>query len=285
MPAVLTFAPIRGATHGTTSTPRHPTFQPTCPVRGTTLVYRAIFRRLRHFNPRAPYGARHRECVWCDENNRFQSTCPVRGTTEGKSLNKEAHLISIHVPCTGHDQKVAEIGVRGLTFQSTCPVRGTTLPISSRERQGHHFNPRAPYGARQIKLPTARTNQEHFNPRAPYGARPCDGAMLPRTGTISIHVPRTGHDVVHATYLPFQNDFNPRAPYGARLHDLLLRRRTKPFQSTCPVRGTTFLTPSFTSHHLHFNPRAPYGARRPPLPFYQAHTDFNPRAPYGARRF
>ena len=99
------------------------------------------------------------------------------------------------MPRTGHDRKTA-----------------CSAPLL------RHFNPRAPYGARQVKAlyqrgnfnisihvprtghdaspPTASTLNTHFNPRAPYGARRIYFDILCNYGhEISIHVPRTGHDL------------------------------------------------------------------------------------------
>ena len=106
---------------------RTPGFQSTCPLRGTTVgsfplrpkryisihvplaghdISSPIFSILaRHFNPRAPCGARrdYHSPVWGGKE--FQSTCPLRGTT-----------ISVRIWCTFYCK-----------FQSTCPLRGTTL--------------------------------------------------------------------------------------------------------------------------------------------------------------
>ena len=124
-------------------------------------------------------------------------------------------------------------------FQSTCPARGTTFV---RIDVLHDFN--------------------DFNPRAPRGARPGARSTTRRSSSISIHVPREGHDLTCSTRsipLPY---FNPRAPRGARHpqgappeqeqyisihvpregHDLttqIITKDTTQFQSTCPARGTT----------------------------------------------
>ena len=61
-------------------------------------------RYQRHFNPRAPYGARR---------NRVD-------------LHRCNFDISIHVPRTGHDDAMRYPDNPHYAFQSTCPVRGTT---------------------------------------------------------------------------------------------------------------------------------------------------------------
>ena len=123
----------------------------------------------------------------------FQSTRPIRGATLFLFCSRHSSGISIHAPHTGRDAR----------------FRLTHHPHP-------HFNPRAPYGARQslmcrhsrrnsfqstrpIRGATSHIFSDiigicNFNPRAPYGARR-----------------RT-----HSSMLPCRNDFNPRAPYGAR---------------------------------------------------------------------
>ena len=123
-------------------------------------------------------------------------------------------------------------------FQSTRPVRGATTTSTRASPTGSGFNPRAPYGARQVSgsvdMPFLRVS-----------------IHAPRTGrdryrlvsvvvrlAVSIHAPRTGRDRGLHAGRGRAVRFNPRAPYGAR--------------------------PDATkaaSDYLGFNPRAPYGAR------------------------
>ena len=142
------------------------------------------------------------------------------------------------------------------------PREGHDRPRCCYNKRQLHFNPRAPRGARRIEF-GFNFPQVNFNPRAPRGARPNRGessstsktfqSTCPARGTtsgsallmrcsasISIHVPREGHDG-GVTMRAFATvaDFNPRAPRGAR---------------HCP-KGTVI-----SSIH-HFNPRAPRGAR------------------------
>ena len=83
-----------------------------------------------------------------------------------------------------------------------------------------------------------------------------------RYQTISIHVPREGHDMLILCCL----------------HPMTT------FQSTCPARGTTMIKLAAFGQHCNFNPRAPRGAR--PGLYLERHQsrNFNPRAPRGARR-
>ena len=100
-----------------------------------------------------------------------------------------------HTP-RGARQRDVDFGVIPKTFQSTCPARGTTISSTV-------FEP----------LPL------DFNPRAPRGARPAQHLPHPFVVSISIHVPREGHD-------------HPVSPSA---------QPVSAFQSTCPARGTTFV--------------------------------------------
>ena len=170
-----------------------------------------------YFNPRAPYGARLVEVLIQRPSVPFQSTRPIRGATSDENHKCGRYFtISIHAPHTGRD-----------------------LLRSRHSSDKRNFNPRAPYGARQlfpfpwfpvlvfqstrpIRGATLRHQRRarrgrHFNPRAPYGARLFTNRLL-KAGMIY---------------------FNPRAPYGARR---LWRRgcgSMRAFQSTRPIRGAT----------------------------------------------
>ena len=281
-------------------------FQPTCPVRGTTVIFPACASASAYFNPRAPYGARPATT---------SSVIPVSA-------------ISTHVPRTGHDAAKAEKQQAAAEFQPTCPVRGTT-PGSRRPRADRgYFNPRAPYGARQLHVVhedgvksisthvprtghdrrTGRTStiSQNFNPRAPYGARPHPHEGDRRERGISTHVPRTGHDRCAASSHPGRKNFNPRAPYGARLGGVYVQPVGSDISTHVPRTGhdksiVYIITFDLISTHVprtghdffilfllsilkNFNPRAPYGARPPSaLSACLISSDFNPRAPYGAR--
>ena len=147
--------------------------------------------------------------------------------------------ISIHVPREGHDTNMSLREFLQKIFQSTCPARGTTQAPLSLACGCLDFNPRAPRGARPAQYYNISGRIGDFNPRAPRGARHLDirlnmpglqfQSTCPARGTtsrmahgdyaltISIHVPREGHDV--------------------QVFDGNIANAT--FQSTCPARGTT----------------------------------------------
>ena len=125
------------------------------------------------------------------------------------------YAISIHAPHTGRDESKNHWGLK-LKISIHAPHTGRDPPQSTTRKRSVHFNPRAPYGARQsfglgktvqeIEFQSTRpirgatntkrlltSSSPNFNPRAPYGARPWPalrGSAL--------------------------TNFNPRAPYGAR---------------------------------------------------------------------
>ena len=100
------------------------------------------------FNPRTPYGMRQEDAEKVLKSAEFQSTHPLRDATNDK-FDKDAKLeISIHAPLTGCDDR--------------CMIKWYNV---------YNFNPRTPYGMRQIKD----------------GIASC---LVP----ISIHAPLTGCD-------------------------------------------------------------------------------------------
>ena len=79
----------------------------------------------------------------------FQSTRPMRGATVAVDGGVQVVLISIHAPHAGRDAH-----------------QDRRLSLC------HHFNPRAPCGARRHHRRGERGGGINFNPRAPCGARP-----------------------------------------------------------------------------------------------------------------
>ena len=142
------------------------------PLAGHDVIWRTKILLSLHFNPRAPYGARHSDMMAMALVSEFQSTCPLRGTTAAALAPHGATAISIHVPLAGHDtcsmwtrRELFRISIHvplaghdklhstaisvSPLFQSTCPLRGTTKLINQHKLRRKHFNPRAPCGARR----------------------------------------------------------------------------------------------------------------------------------------
>ena len=192
-------------------------FQSTCPARGTTLLlclYYTLQCRISIHVPREGHDQ--------DSGGNsggffgFQSTCPARGTTRGAAFPQRVRRISIHVPREGHDRG-------GICLK--CQGRGISIHVP---REGHdphpqrllpvknHFNPRAPRGAR-LYLSKSVAYRKLFQSTCPARGTTGRGRLWRADRkSISIHVPREGHD-------------RPR----------LEQHRAILFQSTCPARGTT----------------------------------------------
>ena len=81
MPAVLTFAPIRGATEDEQQCYEALKFQSTRPLRGATLhvVVEHVFLVISIHAPLTGHDTQ--SIAYLYECLEFQSTCPVRGTT------------------------------------------------------------------------------------------------------------------------------------------------------------------------------------------------------------
>ena len=126
----------------------------------------------------------------------FQSTHPLRDATGMEKDMETAIRISIHAPLTGCDNN------------AVCTYQGYI-----------YFNPRTPYGMRQHQRYYNPIRLGYFNPRTPYGMRPWvstsfvssiqfqsthplrDATLIYCSfktygGTISIHAPLTGCDVI-----------------------------------------------------------------------------------------
>ena len=108
-------------------------------------------------------------------------------------------------------------------------------------RRSKNFNPRTPYGMRQMMtmmIGTLKIRSKNFNPRTPYGMRQ---RYVCCVSIIYVYFnPRTPYGMRHcnvAQYCPFYN-FNPRTPYGMRRLCKLIDDCNK-----------------------NFNPRTPYGMR------------------------
>ena len=197
-------------------------FQLTCPMRGTTRVHKvrglvvdisthvphaghdscrlpcASVRR--HFNSRAPCGARPS----LHSPNRlfviFQLTCPMRGTTTTFINCNVTFLISTHVPHAGHDF-FFYFTYELFNISTHVPHAGHDPPDTSRLCTAVHFNSRAPCGARLILLQYV-FNFNPFQLTCPMrGTTTLDNpSSIPFI--ISTHVPHAGHDTTNIDTLP-----------------------------------------------------------------------------------
>ena len=163
--------PIRGATAGRGVVEGPQPISIHAPHTGRDLTAASGSSRPRNFNPRAPYGARHRSRGHTGQRADISIHAPHTGRDgQGSRPDRQAHAISIHAPHTGRDWSAR-----------------------SGAAHGRNFNPRAPYGARPVR-PVLVYLCVYFNPRAPYGARRFFMGLPPLQARISIHAPHTGRD-------------------------------------------------------------------------------------------
>ena len=104
--------------------------------------------RLRHFNPRSPWGERRKVIVFTFQFKIFQSTLPVGGATYGSDLLEPEKEISIHAPRGGSDDtgQCASL-YQGISIHA--PRGGSDIPVLSVRKVITDFNPRSPWGERQ----------------------------------------------------------------------------------------------------------------------------------------
>ena len=179
-------------------------------MRGATFCRRQEFSSIRHFNPRAPCGARPSRDVANYAAFRFQSTRPLRGATRGGRTPKWGKLISIHAPLAGRD-----------------------INRRSAARSVYDFNPRAPCGARPWPV-CGTASLSLFQSTRPLRGATSAGTFHWRTAEISIHAPLAGRDdrKQHIVFSIWH--FNPRAPCGARPQTAGCPRRLFYFNPRAP---------------------------------------------------
>ena len=169
-----------------------------------------------YFNPRAPRGARpipgRRDIKL---NGDFNPRAPrgarrVTNRLITRILNFNPRAPRGARPISARQQNDAEL------FQSTCPARGTTAECGSTISARQQF---------QSTCPARGTTQTKHNQVVMRSI----SIHVPREGhdiamnllkemifNISIHVPREGHDSLQLGSRMMPSYFNPRAPRGAR---------------------------------------------------------------------
>ena len=190
------------------------------------------FRRARHFNPRAPRGARLKQQERLRQSRRFQSTRPAWGATPYVVTVDKTTGISIHAPRVGRDSTFKRRSFTSSLFQSTRP-RGARRRRRIPPPSLPHFNPRARVG-RDMRDRLFRRSAYHFNPRA-----------------------RVGRDVA-ARAIAILEAFQSTRPRGARRRINGIIHSLMQFQSTRP-RGARLRVARLVWLWMDFNPRARVG--------------------------
>ena len=145
---------------------------------------------------------------------------------------------------TGRDQTPHMDGKPSVVFQSTRPIRGATLWWVRGDGYTREFQSTRPVRGATCQSSPGRRCRGHFNPRAPYGARQ-KNTPLRLTILISIHAPHTGRDVLQSGLTCCTCSISIHAPHTGR--DAAIPCTPPPgvlFQSTRPIRGATALLQS-----------------------------------------
>ena len=106
------------------------------PLAGRDLLGGSSEGQYRHFNPRAPRGARLNFYPLPVLDGLFQSTRPSRGATPTRALPRHGQTISIHAPLAGRDARAIESGTTWMNFNPRAPrgARPCTCSLVSRQQ-------------------------------------------------------------------------------------------------------------------------------------------------------
>ena len=165
-------------------------FNPRAPCGARLLFFSLLFTH-KHFNPRAPCGARPNSELEEIDSTLFQSTCPVRGTTIRDGITPIPQRFQSTCPVRG--TTISTCGSRKISkFQSTCPVRGTTCSIDVSENPKQFQSTCPVRGTTLEKL--SLTCLSVFQSTCPVRGTTKSVKIPDVNQSISIHVPRAGHD-------------------------------------------------------------------------------------------
>ena len=164
--------PIRGATPTARKACIKPlSFQSTRPIRGATGHADCGRTHQAPISIHAPHTGRdERLAMLITGIGQFQSTRPIRGATSCRYASLMPTVFQSTRPIRGATLSSAPIAVTSVVFQSTRPIRGATKLVSSWEPTTTFQSTRPIRGATDT-LGTYDDADSDFNPRAPYGAR------------------------------------------------------------------------------------------------------------------
>ena len=127
-------------------------FQPTRPLRGATNQGRGNFSHHRHFNPRAPCGARLIMTEIFNWVKVFQPTRPLRGAASFRSSGRPARQISTHAPLAGRDEIRTESNQLAYWISTHAPLAGRDDGHVVRNEFALHISTHAPLAGRDFLL-------------------------------------------------------------------------------------------------------------------------------------
>ena len=259
-------------------------FQSTRPIRGATPLVQTNADTKIHFNPRAPYGARHLAHSGFVMSGGISIHAPHTGRDSRRNKQGISSWISIHAPHTGRDHKSKDHQDNRYEFQSTRPIRGATTAKNTNTAADQQFQSTRPIRGATGRGSGGGKGSGDFNPRAPYGARHLAHSGFVMSGGISIHAPHTGRDS-RRNKQGISSWISIHAPHTGRDHKSKDHQDNRyEFQSTRPIRGATTAKNTNTAADQQFQSTRPIrGATGRGSGGGKGSGDFNPRAPYGAR--
>ncbi len=172
----------------------------------------------------------------------FQSTLPAGGATALRRFARRSH--QYFNPRSPRGERPSDRHQASLLakFQSTLPAGGATQRLKS-PYGSVEFQSTLPAGGATVAFPNKTRSLTYFNPRSPRGERLDCVPIEQLYGTISIHAPRGGSDVIIRSAVFCCCLFQSTLPAGgATLPQLGRHARLMPFQSTLPAGGATYLT-------------------------------------------
>ena len=259
-------------------------FQSTLPLRGATCTLFSK-NKIKLISIHAPLVGRDSQGKGKHNRKNISIHAPLVGRDEARQapVGGLRHDFNPRAPCGARRFFRALIGRVADRFQSTRPLWGATLHSTTSLSIVQFQSTRPLWGATRsprVSLALLR----NFNPRAPCGARLLRLRCFCFSGSISIHAPLVGRDFGLVASIPYHWYFNPRAPCGARhsalsptihrssisIHAPLVGRDGTitrslinvrgTFQSTRPLWGATSASPAVSRFGKFQSTRPLWGA-------------------------
>ena len=163
-----------------------------------------------HFNPRTPYGMRHRVSVSWSSWTWISIHAPLTGCDiEPKGDLGKTTQISIHAPLTGCDRAYRRQQRHNFRFQSTHPLRDATINVRWL-RVIYKISIHAPLTGCDTKKVVEKYGN-CISIHAPLTGCDVDGSKGSENVTISIHAPLTGCDFINEPIANYK-DISIHAP-------------------------------------------------------------------------
>ena len=150
------------------------------------------------FNPRSPWGERHKSSRGTALTLGFQSTLPVGGATRFSALPFRAYAFQSTLP-VGGATKFQTVNLPHTCISIHAPRGGSDCARTSLYNL-IWISIHAPRGGSDLAFRVKICiGQFDFNPRSPWGERPAPEDVEAPVCMISIHAPRGGSDFLSAS--------------------------------------------------------------------------------------